>query len=707
MRTFRWAAAATAVLLAACADRQPLAPTTPQAPAPEPKLAALQCVVQVRDAAVTCAAPAPQADARALILGGQNTYVRVISSNVAYDSVTQVFSADLAVQNLLSQAIGTSDGVNADPAGIRVFFHQGPVVTSGTGTVTVANADGVGSFTAAGQPYFQYAGPLAQNATTPTKPWQWNVPKTVLTFAFVLYLDVQVQPKLVITEVMPHPATASEAAGEWIEVYNAGVGSVELNGMVIASGGDAGHTIAGSVVIPKGGYAVLAGSLDTTANGGVQAAYAWSGVSLGNDTTDWLALRTPSGVAVDSVTWGAAAGQTAQAPQTGVARQVTSAAANNLYMNGDSASWTYAVSLYGALHQRGTPGRANRLPIHATQVETAFGSSCVLDGAGQAWCWGFREGYVPLGGTTDVSPKRAIPVQQGSLVFTQLMPRGDCAIDTTAQPRCWESAATAPFALTNPPTGRLMTSLDGTDATHVCGVDAGGAAICWGSGRSGLVNGAGFAATGAVSEVGVGNGHVCELVSGEVYCLGKNAQAQYGDSTTVPKNGYTKTKLPAGVTVVQLVTAGESNCVLSSTGQAYCWGMNPYSLLGTNSAAYAVLTPEPVQQPAGVTFTTLRMSRVQSGSNPIVCGLTAAGQAYCWGDNHNGQLGDGTTFDRVLPAPVAQNGLVFSAIAPGELHTCALEVGTGQPYCWGRNVDGELGNGGIGSFSYTPVAAGR
>ena len=82
----------------------------------------MQCVVRVRDAAVTCAAPAPRTGARALTLGGQNSYVRVISSNVAYDSVTQVFSADFAVQNLLPQPIGTSDGVTAESS-----FEPGPM----------------------------------------------------------------------------------------------------------------------------------------------------------------------------------------------------------------------------------------------------------------------------------------------------------------------------------------------------------------------------------------------------------------------------------------------------------------------------------------------------------------------------------------------------------------------------------------------------
>jgi alpha-tubulin suppressor-like RCC1 family protein len=89
----------------------------------------------------------------------------------------------------------------------------------------------------------------------------------------------------------------------------------------------------------------------------------------------------------------------------------------------------------------------------------------------------------------------------------------------------------------------------------------------------------------------------------------------------------------------------------------------------------------------GLRFASLNASYYQT------CGLTTRGAAYCWGDNNNGQLGDGTTTDSDAngPQPVI-GGLRFASIRPGERHTCGL-TSRGEAYCWGFNSDGQLGDG--------------
>jgi alpha-tubulin suppressor-like RCC1 family protein len=64
------------------------------------------------------------------------------------------------------------------------------------------------------------------------------------------------------------------------------------------------------------------------------------------------------------------------------------------------------------------------------------------------------------------------------------------------------------------------------------------------------------------------------------------------------------------------------------------------------------------------------------------CALTDAGDAYCWGWNIDGQLGDGTTNDQAEPTQVLAGGMRFQMIAAGHVHSCAL-TGAGDTYCWG------------------------
>jgi IPT/TIG domain len=217
----------TLLLLAACSDGG--GPTTaagpPTAPPPAP-LGAVACEADVALGTVTCAPPSQGAGGALLerhVLGGQGEYVRLASSGVAYAG--GVFSFNVTVQNLSSLALGTQDGAARDAEGVRVFFHSGPTATSGSGTIAVANATGTAAFTAAGQPYFQYGGQvggadrpelgadgvLSSSETSSALQWQLNVPATVGTFSFVLYVSTHT-PSGAVATVAPQVTGVSPAA---------------------------------------------------------------------------------------------------------------------------------------------------------------------------------------------------------------------------------------------------------------------------------------------------------------------------------------------------------------------------------------------------------------------------------------------------------------------------------------------------------------
>jgi len=188
-----------ALAAAACAEHDtPLAPAPPEPAGIE--LTRLACTASVGQRTVTCASPTPSSgDARGIIVGGQGVYVQLTSSAVSYDAGTQRFQFDLTVQNLIPQPLGTTNGIDPDGAGVRIFFTGAPTATSGSGTITVANADGQGAFTGTGQDYFQYSGALlggdgilSKNETSGAKTWQLGVPSTVGTFSFQLYVSAAV-----------------------------------------------------------------------------------------------------------------------------------------------------------------------------------------------------------------------------------------------------------------------------------------------------------------------------------------------------------------------------------------------------------------------------------------------------------------------------------------------------------------------------------
>lgn len=83
------------------------------------------------------------------------------------------------------------------------------------------------------------------------------------------------------------------------------------------------------------------------------------------------------------------------------------------------------------------------------------------------------------------------------------------------------------------------------------------------------------------------------------------------------------------------------------------------------------------------------------------CVLNAGGQVLCWGQNNHGQLGDGTTKNRSVPAPVV--GITgATAVSAGQYHTCAV-IGGGEVKCWGSNTYGQVGDGTTGTDRLTPV----
>jgi len=123
------------------------------------------------------------------------------------------------------------------------------------------------------------------------------------------------------------------------------------------------------------------------------------------------------------------------------------------------------------------------------------------------------------------------------------------------------------------------------------------------------------------------------------------------------------------------------SCGLRTNAVAYCWGQNGQGELGDGTTSDQT---RPVLVTGALTFATV----VAGGGH--ACGVMTSGAAYCWGVNGYGELGDGTTTERTSPVPV-EGGLTFAATTGGDNYSCGLTTG-GAAYCWGDNTFGELGD---------------
>ena len=195
--------------------------------------------------------------------------------------------------------------------------------------------------------------------------------------------------------------------------------------------------------------------------------------------------------------------------------------------------------------------------------------------------------------------------------------------------------------------------------------------------------------------VGDGSGGFIEqgCVRGAVQCWGYNNSGQLGNNST------TDSPMPVMVSGLSsgaaAVASGDSHaCALTTVGSVYCWGRNTDGQLGDNSTVDS-LVPVPVTGlGSGVTAIAL-------GDN-YGCAVTSLGGVKCWGANGGYQLGNDAVSHSLVPVAVTGLSSSISDVVAGSLHTCALTSGGGV-LCWGFNGEGQLGNDSTTS-SPTPVA---
>jgi alpha-tubulin suppressor-like RCC1 family protein len=235
--------------------------------------------------------------------------------------------------------------------------------------------------------------------------------------------------------------------------------------------------------------------------------------------------------------------------------------------------------------------------------------------------------------------------------------------------------------------------------TDTCALTIGGGVKCWGDNDNGeLGEGNNFRQLTPVDVIGLssdvvaitaGFGHTCALTDGGgVKCWGANESAQLGNGTA----DFDLHPIPVDVVglssgVKAIAAGGSHTCALTDGGGVKCWGDNFQGELGNGTMNFV----GPNMLSVGVVGLSSGVVAITAG-NSHTCALTNSGGVKCWGDNKYGQLGDGTTTNRWIPMNVAGLSSGVVAIAAGDSDTCALTT-SGKVKCWGWNESGQLGEG--------------
>lgn len=233
---------------------------------------------------------------------------------------------------------------------------------------------------------------------------------------------------------------------------------------------------------------------------------------------------------------------------------------------------------------------------------------------------------------------------------------------------------------------------------HTCCIDL-PARACWGQNFQGELGGDvgdivpephSFEDPMGLESIVSGFRHNCALTGeGKLWCWGYNGNGDLGLGTTTE---FESTPVLQGSGYAEIAAGGDHTCAVTSGGVAYCWGLNDSTELGVPGST---VIPSPVR--AGCEAANSKegcfSDWIGIGAGSFhTCAIRKSGKLYCWGGNHNGQLGIGpptSSYQEPEPHAVLSDE-TWVEVDGGRSYTCALTT-KGALYCWGLNEDRQLG----------------
>ena len=256
---------------------------------------------------------------------------------------------------------------------------------------------------------------------------------------------------------------------------------------------------------------------------------------------------------------------------------------------------------------------------------------------------------------------------------------------------------------------------------HACAVASDSKLYCWGRNHKGqlgngstvdsskpvAVNTTGVLAGKTIKQISSGAYHTCVIASDDkVYCWGENSDGRLGNNSTANSSvpvAVNMSGVLAGKTIKQISSGHYHTCAVASDDKVYCWGSNEDGGLGNGSSS---VSPVPVAVNTTGVLAGKTIKHLSAGPAYHTCVIASDDKVYCWGKNKNGELGNGTIIDSNVPVAVNMSGVLagktIKQMSVGSYNTCVI-ASDDKVYCWGGNGHGQVGNNST-TDSSIPVA---
>jgi alpha-tubulin suppressor-like RCC1 family protein len=398
---------------------------------------------------------------------------------------------------------------------------------------------------------------------------------------------------------------------------------------------------------------------------------------------------------------------------------ITVGSGHTCALNPSGAAYCWGLNHLGQL---GDGSRTDRLaPVAVagghtfTSIQAGRDHTCGISAAGPTYCWGENNaGQLGDGSVVDSDVPVEVVGGHEFVVLTDMWDDHGCGLVANGEAWCWGNSQfgalgdsvelAVPTSTPVPVKGGLAFTDIGAGWHTTCGLDAAGQTFCWGvyGGAAAQLRGIPRAvATGLTfRQFEPGVDHFCGLdAAGASWCWAptpnENDYGEFGDGNYGNSVAFVPVQTSGGHAWSTITAGWDHTCALDAAGGAWCWGVDDEGQLGDGGSTDLC---------GIVTFLSCRTTPTPVAGGHVfttidsswdhTCGIDVSGSVWCWGSNRVGQLGvgPGVLDPYVLTPSTPVQGAAFASISAGSSHVCGLSTG-GQTVCWGSNVYGQLGNG--------------